>query len=146
MKQWAEKWLQYSKILVVVTGIIFICTLVFCLTRETNSYYDTTIYAACITAAAGVFGSALIWYEKKSQAENVSKIKIQHVKDIAEIEIANYEKKLELKKKYGVLNRPEDDGEGGYLHNQLVEAITEDDTFLDGKMDDATAEPEMQSY
>lgn len=148
-KQWSDRWLQYSKIIVFASGALFVATLAFCLTRDFSGIYDTSLYVVSVTVTGGVFGSAIIWYEKKSQAENVSKMQLQHVKDIAEIELDIYERKVRFQKELGILGKPDigmDDENLFHVDEQLNEAIGKDTNYLDAKMDDSTSEPEMQSY
>jgi len=140
---------QYSKILVLVTGIIFLICLWYCLTRDASNVYDMSLYTGAVTITGGVFGSAIIWYEKKSQAENVSKIKLQHVKDVAKIEFNLYEKKIRLQKELGIIGETDtdagDDGDS-YIDDQLGKAVEQDGSYLDDKESDATSEPEIQTY
>lgn len=144
-----EKWFQYSKIIVFVTGAIFFITLFFCLTRDFENVYDATVYVTAVTVTGGVFGSAIIWYEKKAQAENVSKIQIQHVKDTAEIEFNIYERKVRLQKELGILGKPDigmDEENMMHADESLNNAITRDQNYLESKMDDSVSDPEMQAY
>ncbi len=144
-----EKRFQYSKIIVFVSGAIFIATLFFCLTRDYSSIYDASLHVAAVTVTGGVFGSAIVWYEKKAQAENISKMQLQHVKDVAEIEFNIYERKVRLQKELGILGKPDigmDDEGMMHVDEQLGEAISKDQNYLDARMDDSTSEPEIQAY
>lgn len=140
-----DKRFQYSKMLVFVTGIMFIVSLAYCLTRDISDLSDATLYTVAITVTGGVFGSAIIWYEKKSQAENVSKIQMQRVKDVARVEFEVYEKKVRLKKELGILDT-DDCGEDFHIDEQINAAVETADTFLNDKMQDAVSEPEIETY
>lgn len=149
LKQFFERWLQYSKIIVFVSGAFFVATLAYCLTRDLSSVYDVSLYVTGITVTGSVFGSAIIWYEKKSQAENVSKIQLQHVKDIAEVEFGIYERKVRLQKELGIIGQPDigmDDTNQFHVDEQLDEAINRDSNYLGAKLDDSTSDPDLQSY
>lgn len=136
---------QYSKLLVFFTGTLFLLSLIYCITRDISSVYDTSLYTAAITITGGVFGSAIIWYEKKAQAENVSKIQLQHIKDTAKIEFSMYEKKLRLQQELGILG--EADSEADFsIEEQANEAVESDSSYLSEKLNDATSEPEIQTY
>jgi len=140
---------QYSKVLVLITGLVFAVSLAFCLTRDISNVYDVSLYTVAITVTGGVFGSAIIWYEKKAQAENVSKIQLQHIKDVAKVEFDVYEKKVRLQKELGIIGAPEvgmDDGGDFHVDEQMMEAVEQDGNFLNEKKNDAISEPEIQTH
>jgi len=148
MSKTKREW-QYSKAIVAITGVVFVCVLIFCFTRNIDSVYDLSLYTATVTVTGGVFGSALVWYEKKSQAENVSKIQLQHIKDTAKLEYAIYEKKLRLKKELGILCQSDigmDDNGDFHIDEQVDGAVDRDSEYLSEKMNDATSDPEIQTY
>lgn len=139
-----DKKFQYSKMLVFVTGIIFVLSLAYCLTKDISNVSDLTIYTVAITVTGGVFSSAIIWYEKKSQAENVSKIQMQQIKDVAKVEFEVYEKKVRLQKEMGIIES--DDCDDFHIDNQVDATIDTAESFLKDKMCDAVSEPEIKSY
>lgn len=149
LKAFAEKWFQFSKLIVLVSGVIFIGTLVICISKDLSSLYDSSMYLGAITVTGGVFGSAIVWYEKKSQAENVAKIQLQHIKDLSEIEFNVYERKVRLQKELHILGQPDIpmDPEGvSHVDEALEAVINRSLTHLDTSMEEATSAPEMQAY
>lgn len=144
-----EKRFQYSKLLVLASCAIFITTLIYCLLRDFSCVYDASVYITAISITGGVFGSSIVWYEKKAQAENVSKMQLQHIKDIAEIELDIYSRKVRLQKELGILGLPDigmDDENVFHVDEHMSEAIDRDHNYLNTKLDDSTSEPEIQVY
>lgn len=139
---------QFSKILVFVSGAIFVLAVIWCLFGNVASLYDTSLQVTIITVCGGIFGSAIIWYEKKAQAENVSKIKLQHVKEISQLEFDTYEKKLRLQQELGILgsSTETDDGCDFHVDEMYDDAVNSDNMYVDSKMDDATTDPDIQNY
>lgn len=98
-----------------------------------------------ISVTGAVFGSTLVWYAKKAQAENVSRIKIEHVKETAKVEWDLWQKKAKLQKKLG-LDGSVNDMEEFHVDEELDAAVAKDGEYLDGQMDSSTADPELESY
>lgn len=145
MKDFFKKWFQCSKVLCYVSGVVFITTLVRCLSVDLNALYDTAVYVTAISVTGAVFGSTLVWYAKKAQAENVSKIKIEHVKETAKVEWDLWQKKAKLQKRLD-LDETADDMEEFHADEELDAAVSDDGEYLDGQMDGCTADPELESY
>ena len=87
--------MTYSKKLPIVTGIIFIFVVIFCLLHPSN-YESATVYVTAITASGGVFAGNVIYYNKKSMVENVAKIDMSCYSKKAKIELDTLERKLQL--------------------------------------------------
>lgn len=145
MKEFLKKWLQCSKVLCYVSGVVFIATLAHCLSVDLSALYDTAVYVTAISVTGAVFGSTLVWYAKKAQAENVSRIKIEHVKETAKVEWDLWQKKAKLQKKLG-LDGSVNDMEEFHVDEELDAAVAKDGEYLDGQMDSSTADPELESY
>lgn len=129
-----------------MSGVVFIATLLHCLSVDLSALYDTAVYVTAISVTGAVFGSTLVWYAKKAQAENVSRIKIEHVKETAKVEWELWQKKVRLQKELG-LNVPLDEGmEEFHVDEELDNAVSKDSEYLDGQMDGSTADPELESY
>lgn len=129
-----------------MSGVVFIATLFHCLNVDLSALYDTAVYVTAISVTGAVFGSTLVWYAKKAQAENVSRIKIEHVKETAKVEWELWQKKVRLQKELG-LNVPLDEGmEEFHVDEELDNAVSKDNEYLDGQMDGSAADPELESY
>lgn len=129
-----------------MSGVVFIATLFHCLNVDLSALYDTAVYVTAISVTGAVFGSTLVWYAKKAQAENVSRIKIEHVKETAKVEWELWQKKVQLQKELG-LNVPLDEGmEEFHVDEELDNAVSKDNEYLDGQMDGSAADPELESY
>lgn len=148
-KKWADKWLQYSKLIVIVSGIVFISILVYCLSVDYSTVLDVSIYSVAITITGGIFGSSIVWYEKKAQVENVAKIQLRHIKEVSKVEFETYEKKVRLQKELGILDAPDvpmDEEDNFSVDDTMGDAVDRDLDFLDSIRDSAEEEPELQSY
>lgn len=145
MKEFFKKWFQCSKVLCYVSGVVFIATLSRCLSADLAALYDTAVYVTAISVTGAVFGSTLVWYAKKAQAENVSRIRIEHVKETARVEWELWRKKAQLQKKLG-LDGSVNDMEEFHVDDELDAAVAKDGEYLDGQMDSCAADPEIESY
>lgn len=92
--------IQYSKILPFITGIVFAVCLFFAFTADVSSLMDTSIYATAITISGGIWGSTIVWYSKKAQSENLSKLKIELYKQSTNERLRFNKEMMELKKQY----------------------------------------------
>lgn len=128
-----------------MSGVVFIATLAHCLSVDLSALYDTAVYVTAISVTGAVFGSTLVWYAKKAQAENVSRIKIEHVKETAKVEWDLWQKKAKLQKKLG-LDGSVNDMEEFHADDELDAAVAKDGEYLDGQMDGCTSDPELESY
>lgn len=100
MKKNANKKIQYSKILPIITCIIFIACLCHAFMMDLENYTDLTVVATSITVSGSIFGTCVVWYMKKAQSENNVKLKIELYK-IASQEKLKYNKQMMiLKQKY----------------------------------------------
>lgn len=137
-----QKKFQFSKAIVFVTGTIFILTLGYCLYLMQNVGLDLTLGVTAITSTAAMFAASIVWYLKKSQAENVIKIRISYAEALKKMEWELYEKKARLKKELSL----EDDYDlnDSHIDSMLDEAINSDNSYLSQQFEDATTDPEIE--
>lgn len=137
-----QKRFQFSKAIVFVTGAIFILTLMYCLYLMQTVGLDLTLGITAITSTAGMFGASIIWYLKKSQAENVIKLRTSYMREVAKTEWELYEKKARLKKELSL----EDDYDlnDSHINNMCDEAISSGDSYLSQQFENATTDPEIE--
>lgn len=142
-----KKWFQCSKVLCYVAGVVFCITLAYCLRINANDIYDMTMFATAISVTGAVFGSTLVWYAKKAQAENVARIKIQHVKEVAKVEFALWKKKVYLQKELGLIGTPLDDTmEEFHVDEEFDDAVSKDSEYLNTQLETSAADPELENY
>lgn len=147
MKEKKEKKLQYSKVLPVVTFIVFTVCLYKGYTADFSTMLDTSFYVTAITISSGVFGSTIVWYMKKSQAENTVKLKTELYR-VASQERLNYnEQMILMKSKYMLSDEelmeiesdsPMDDFESN--------ALSDIESSINDIQADADSSVELQTY
>jgi hypothetical protein len=141
-----EKKFQYSKMIPVATGLLFCVCLFKAFSIDYSSVLDVSVYASALTISGGLLGSAIIWYMKKSQAENVFKLKIELYKQASREKLHYNEQMIVLKNKY-MLSEDEmmeydDTTMDGFVDSALSDA-TDD---LDNAMEDATSPVEVENF
>ena len=138
---------QFSKLIVLITCIIFIICLYNGLTVNVEGYTDLTVIATTITVSGGMFGSAIIYYLKKSQSENNVKLKIELYKVASEERLKYNEQMMILKQKYTLSeedlmsiedNSPMDDFES--------EALSAIGNIISTSESEADSPVELQNY
>lgn len=138
---------QYSKIWPIITGILFLVCLVIGFKADLTSVLDTSVYVTSITVSGAIFGSTLVWYCKKSQSENVYKLKVGLYKEVSKERLKFNERMMELKKEYSM-----SDDDVMNIENQsdmdemMDESLSSAKTSLDTDMDNATTDPEIQTF
>lgn len=124
---------EFSKKLVIVTGTLFILTLLL-VRGDTKEGYDITSYATqVIISTGGIFGASIVFYLNKAKIENLSKARIRFVL---------LRLRLEIKLKDQL---PEES------YNLIMDEINAIDQMMDGKLDGALEEAiqkeiDIQSY
>ena len=138
-----SKKFQFSKFIVFVTGIVFILTLMYCLYLMRTVGLDLTLGVTAITATSGMFGAGIIWYLKKSQAENVIKLRVAYAEALTKNEWELFEKKARLKKELEL--ETETELEDSHIDSMRDEAINDGNLYLAQQFEDATTEPEIDT-
>ena len=124
---------EFSKLIVIITGILFILTLLD-IRGAVRECIDVSGYATQqIVTTGGIFGASIIFYLNKSKIENLSKGKIS---------FALLKLRLELKLKDKI---PDES------YQLIFEEINEIDSMLDSKLNGALEdaiqrEVELQNY
>ena len=98
-----DKPVTFSKGIPVVTGSLFILTLLVCvfLSNFNKNVYDTTVMVTAISVTGAIFGSSLIWYFKKAGSENQYKLRMSMYEDVVNQRLYFTEEMLKLRIKYG---------------------------------------------
>ena len=138
--------MQYSKVLPIITGLLFGVTLVFSMLNGLSGG-NSTIFITALTVSGGVFGSSIIWYMKKAQVENVFKVKSTLYKTISREQIHYAEEMLKLQEEYGVSkDKIRNLDMDSQLDDLKMSAIMDMTGSLDQAMSDATSPTEIQRY
>lgn len=91
---------QFSKILTILSAVLFI----WCLSEGFNTHfgelYDTTVYVTSITVSGGIFGLCLKSYMSKAKAENIYKVQHGMYEDIMDIKLKYNERMMQLTQQY----------------------------------------------
>jgi len=118
----SKKGKEFSKIIVIITGLLFILTLLD-IRGAVREGIDVSSYATQqIVTTGGIFGASIIFYLNKSKIENLSKGKIRFLL---------LKLRLELKIKDLV---PED------TYQLILEEINQIDRMMDNKLNGALEE------
>ena len=147
MKEKKEKKLQYSKLLPIVTCIIFVFCLYKGFTADFSTVLDASFFVTAITLSGGIFGSAIVWYMKKSQSENTVKLKTELYKVASQERLHYNEQMIILKNKYMLSDEemmeiendsPMDDFE--------TNALSDIEATINDAQSEADASVELQTY
>ena len=142
-----KKYFQYSKLLPIITGIIFVGCLCYAFTINLQNYVDLTVIATSITVSGGIFGSTILGYVKKAQSENNVKLKIELYKIASEERLKYNEKMMILKKKYEFSDEQimelENDSP---MDDYETEALSSVENIINMAESDAESPVEMQTY
>lgn len=95
-----KKHFQYSKILPLITFILFCGCVIKCFSMDISTVYDLSVYATIITSSGALCLTSVVWYLKNSQAEKVARIKAETYKIISEERYKYNASMLKLKSKY----------------------------------------------
>ena len=129
--------MQYSKVLPIVTGIIFLGCLFLPIYF---SGIDTSIFVSAIGISGSIFGSSIIFYLKKAQVENTYKIKISLYEKAAEICLNFNVKMTEIKHKYGEIDGFKD------LDDIMGDSFSDVSQTVNNAMDDASSPVDLHNY
>lgn len=122
----ARRKVEFSKMLVVITGVLFVLSL-FLVRGDVQEGYDISSYATqIIVTTGGIFGASIVFYLNKAKIENLSKAKIRFVLLRLRLEI----------------NLKDQLSEEAY--NLILEEINQIDRMMDSKLNGALEEAIQQ--
>lgn len=140
-----KKKIQYSKIITLLTFILFLGCIVKCFSIDISTAYDLSIYAAIITSSGALCLTTVVWYLKNSQAEKVARIKADTYRIISEERYKYNEKMLQLKSKYEYTDEEIYEIENDSPLDELEhDALNSMNSSIDAAMDEATSSIEAQ--
>lgn len=142
-----ENKIQYSKILPLLTGAIFAACLFVGFITDFSTVVDVSFYVTAVTVSGGIFSATVIWYMKKSQSENIMKLKIELYK-IASDERYKYNKKMIiLQDRYNVSDDEIIEIENNSPMNEYEEsALASIEESLNTFQSEAESSIELQTY
>lgn len=140
-----NKKIQYSKIITLLTFILFCGCVIKCFSVDVSTIYDLSVYVAIITSSGTLCLTSVVWYLKNSQAEKVARIKADTYRIISNERFKYNKKMLELQSKHKyteeeILNI-EDDSPLDELEQDALDSMN---SSIDSAMDDATSIIEAQ--
>lgn len=141
-----KKHFQYSKILPLITFMLFCGCIVKCFSLDISNVYDLSVYATIVTSSGALCMTSIVWYLKNSQAEKVARIKSETYKVISEERFEYNKKMLELKSQYNYTEEDIWDIENNSPLDELEQdALNSLNASIDSAMDEATESIEAQS-
>ena len=146
-----EKKFTYSKIQVLITGIIFLSSVLFVaylyISGKITDAFDTTAIVTIITVSGAIFGSNLCWYSKKAASENQYKLRMSLFADSAKVRLDYNEKMMVLMKKYNMTQEDIDRiNESGDSDDFMESSIQDVVTGLDTAKDIADSENTIETF
>ena len=146
-----EKKFTYSKIQVLITGIIFLSSVLFVaylyISGKITDAFDTTAIVTIITVSGAIFGSNLCWYSKKAASENQYKLRMSLFADSAKVRLDYNEKMMVLMKKYNMSQEDVDRiNESGDSDDFMESSIQDVVTGLDTAKDIADSENTIETF
>lgn len=141
-----SKKVQYSKIITLLTFILFLGCVAKCFMMDVSNIYDLSVYATIVTSSGALCLTSVVWYLKNSQAEKVARIKADTYRIISEERYKYNEKMLKLQSKYKYTDEDIFRIENGSPLDELeVDALNSLNLSVDSAMDEATSSIEVQS-
>ena len=141
-----KKKIQYSKIITLLTFILFLGCIIRCFLIDITSAYDLSLYIAIITSSGTVCLTTAVWYLKNSQAEKVARIKADTYRIISEERFKYNKRMLELKSKYKYSEDEILEIENDSPLDELEQdALNSMNSSIDRAMDEATSSIEVQN-
>ena len=135
-----RKKIQYSKIITLLTFILFCGCIMRCFTIDISSVYDLSLYVAIVTSSGTVCLTTGVWYMKNSQAEKVANIKADTYRIISEERYKYNKRMLELKSKYDYADEEIFDIENDSPLDELEQdALDSMNSSIDSAMEEAVS-------
>lgn len=146
-KEFKNPKFQYSKILPIISLVLFCAVLIKVMNVDYTNYFDTAVYVSAITVSGGIFGMIVKSYNAKSKAENVSKIQIAMYNDTIKTRLWYNEQMALIKQQYGLT----DDDISEIEENSHIDDISEEQLndmkqTLDNFTADSKEEDDVQVY
>ena len=140
------KKVQYSKIITLLTFILFCGSIIKCFSVDISTGYDLTLYATIVTTSGAICLTTIVWYLKNSQAEKVARIKANTYKIISDERFKYNKKMLKLKSEYRYTEEEIFEIENNSPLDELEQdALDSMNSSIDEAMEEAVSSIEAQS-
>ena len=140
-----KKKIQHSKIITLLSFILFCVCVIKCFSIDFSNIYDLSIYASIVTSSGAVCLTCFVWYLKNSQAEKVARIKADTYRIISEERFKYNARMLALQSKYKFTEEEiwkiENDSPLDELEQDALNSMNHS---VDNAMDEATSSIEAQ--
>lgn len=141
-----NKRIQYSKIITLLSFILFCGCIIKCFTVNISTVYDISLYVSIITVSGTLCVTSVVWYLKNSQAEKVARIKAETYRIISEERYKYNEKMLKLKSEYQYTESEIIEIENNSPLDELEQdALNSMNASIDSAMEDASSLIEVQT-
>ena len=138
---------QFSKILTILSFIIFVWTLYCGFSASFNQLYDISVYVTAITVSGGIFGVCLKSYMSKSKAENIYKVQKPMYEDIMDIKLYYNEEMMKLIQKYNLNQEDVNMADNtSYIDNGVDNIIGDMQESINNHLYDTKTEDDIENY
>lgn len=138
---------QFSKILTILSFIMFVWTLYCGFSASFNQLYDISVYVTAITVSGGIFGVCLKSYMSKSKAENIYKVQKTMYEDIMNIKLYYNEEMMKLIQKYNLNQEDVNMADNtSYIDNGVDNIIGDMQESINNHLYDTKTEDDIENY
>lgn len=142
-----KKKLEFSKLITITSIILFCIVLYSSFHYNFDTYMDTAFMVTAITVTGGICGTCIVWMLKKSQSENLIKIRMGMYKDVKDIQLDFNEKMFELKKKYQLSDEDYHDVQDlGNIDEFADDILSEANSEIVERTNEANSDTNIQTY
>lgn len=125
MKKFKFRKIQYSKILPIVSLILFAVCLFEGFTADFSTIVDVSFYVTAITISGSLTATSFIFYLRKAQQENCVTLKTEMYRVASSERLKYNEKMMALKKKYEIDDEDISDIEIGSMMDEFEQDALE---------------------
>lgn len=138
---------QFSKILTILSFMMFIWTLYCGFSASFNQLYDISVYVTAITVSGGIFGVCLKSYMSKSKAENIYKVQKTMYEDIMDIKLYYNEEMMKLIQKYNLNQEDINMADNtSYIDNGVDNIVGDMQESINNHLYDTKTEDDIENY
>lgn len=139
--------IQFSKILTILSFIMFVWTLYSGFSASFNQLYDISVYVTAITVSGGIFGVCLKSYMSKSKAENIYKVQKTMYEDIMDIKLYYNEEMMKLIQKYNLNQEDINMADNtSYIDNGIDNIVGDMQESINNHLYDTKTEDDIENY
>ena len=138
---------QFSKILTILSFMMFVWTLYCGFSASFNQLYDISVYVTAITVSGGIFGICLKSYMSKSKAENIYKVQKTMYEDIMDIKLYYNEEMMKLIQKYNLNQEDINMADNtSYIDNGVDNIVGDMQESINNHLYDTKTEDDIENY